>query len=156
LSIAWATVERLTGVNRSRALFATHYHELTGLASRLDGVANVTVRVKEWQGGIVFLHEVAPGAADRSYGIQVAKLAGLPADVLKRAQDVLHALERGDSGRRAKTVVDELPLFAAVAPAVAEAAASKVEERLKGINVDDLSARDALQLLYELKDLAKD
>jgi DNA mismatch repair protein MutS len=128
---------------------------LTGLSSRLNGVANVTVRVKEWQGGIVFLHEVAPGAADRSYGIQVAKLAGLPGDVLKRAQEVLHALERGDSGRRAKTVVDELPLFAAAAPA-APSTEAKLEARLKSISVDALSPRDALQVLYELKDLAKD
>ncbi len=156
LSIAWATVERLNGVNRSRALFATHYHELTGLASRLDGVANVTVRVKEWQGGIVFLHEVVPGAADRSYGIQVAKLAGLPADVLKRAQEVLHALERGDSGRRAKTLVDELPLFAANAPAKAEVRDSEVEARLKAVSVDQISPREALQLLYELKGLVKE
>ena len=156
LSIAWATVERLHGVNKSRALFATHYHELTGLAGRLDGVANVTVRVKEWQGGIVFLHEVAPGAADRSYGIQVAKLAGLPGDVLKRAQEVLHALERGDSGRRAKTVVDELPLFAAAAPSAPAAAEAKLQSRVQAINVDELSPRDALALLYELKDLAKD
>ena len=92
----------------------------------------MTVRVKEWQGGIVFLHEVVPGAADRSYGIQVAKLAGLPADVLKRAQEVLHALERGDSGRRAKTMVDELPLFAASAPAKAEPRVSEIEARLEG------------------------
>ena len=156
LSIAWATVERLHGVNKSRALFATHYHELTGLAGRLDSVANVTVRVKEWQGGIVFLHEVAPGAADRSYGIQVAKLAGLPGDVLKRAQEILHALERGDSGRRAKTVVDELPLFASAAPTMAPVAETKLQSRVRAINVDELSPRDALQLLYELKDLAKD
>jgi DNA mismatch repair protein MutS len=157
LSIAWATVERLNSVNRSRSLFATHYHELTGLAQRLDGVANVTVRVKEWQGGIVFLHEVVPGAADRSYGIQVAKLAGLPADVLKRAQDVLHALERGDSGRRAKTMVDELPLFAAAAPpAQSQPPESVIEARLKGVNVDELSPRAALQLLYDLKALTKE
>ncbi|MCE9521047.1 MAG: DNA mismatch repair protein MutS [Alphaproteobacteria bacterium] len=156
LSIAWATVERLNGVNRSRALFATHYHELTGLASRLDGVANVTVRVKEWKGGIVFLHEVVSGAADRSYGIQVAKLAGLPADVLKRAQSVLHALESGDSGRRAKTLVDELPLFAASGLVPETSRPSEVEARLKSMNVDDVSPRDALRLLYELKALAKE
>ncbi len=157
LSIAWATVERLNTVNRSRSLFATHYHELTGLSQRLEGVANVTVRVKEWQGGIVFLHEVVPGAADRSYGIQVARLAGLPADVLKRAQEVLHALERGDSGRRAKTMVDELPLFAAAAPAAqALPQTSEVEARLKNVNVDELSPRAALQLLYDLKSLTKE
>ena len=156
LSIAWATVERLNGVNRSRTLFATHYHELTGLAQRLDGLANVTVRVKEWQGGIVFLHEVVPGAADRSYGIQVAKLAGLPPDVLKRAQDVLHALERGDSGRRAKTMVDELPLFAAAAPVSSEGRESEVEVKLKALNLDELSPRAALQMLYDLKALTKE
>jgi DNA mismatch repair protein MutS len=156
LSIAWATVERLNSVNSSRALFATHYHELTGLAQRLDGVANVTVRVKEWQGGIVFLHEVVPGAADRSYGIQVAKLAGLPPDVLKRAQDVLHALERGDSGRRAKTMVDELPLFAATAQQPSQPRESEVEARLKAVNIDELSPRAALQFLYELKTLTKE
>ena len=154
LSIAWATVERLNHINCSRALFATHYHELTGLAGRLDGVANVTVRVKEWQGGIVFLHEVLNGAADRSYGIQVAKLAGLPEDVLKRAQEVLNALEKGDSGRRAKTLVDDLPLFALTRSEVEITKDSKVEARLKGVNVDELTPRGALDLLYELKGLA--
>ena len=154
LSIAWATVERLNHINCSRALFATHYHELTGLAGRLDGVANVTVRVKEWQGGIVFLHEVLNGAADRSYGIQVAKLAGLPEDVLKRAQEVLSALEKGDSGRRAKTLVDDLPLFALTRSEVEIGKDSKVEARLKGVNVDELTPRGALDLLYELKGLA--
>ena len=155
LSIAWATVERLNRANRSRALFATHYHELTGLASRLEAVANVTVRVKEWQGGIVFLHEVVPGAADRSYGIQVAKLAGLPNDVVQRAQEVLHALERGDSGRRAKTLIDELPLFAAAAPVQPVPHVSQIEERLMALSIDELSPREALQLLYELKALTK-
>jgi DNA mismatch repair protein MutS len=112
--------------------------------------------VKEWQGGIVFLHEVVPGAADRSYGIQVAKLAGLPPDVLKRAQDVLHALERGDSGRRAKTMVDELPLFAATAPIPSGARESEIEVKLKALNLDELSPRAALQMLYDLKALAKE
>ncbi len=153
LSIAWATVERLVQVNRSRALFATHYHELTGLAGRLESVANVTVRVKEWQGGIIFLHEVSAGAADRSYGIQVAKLAGLPDDVLKRAQEVLHALEQGDSGRRAKTLVDDLPLFAAASPVAVRQQSSQMEAKLRALNVDELSPREALQLVYELKAL---
>ncbi|MEQ1753924.1 MAG: DNA mismatch repair protein MutS [Micropepsaceae bacterium] len=153
LSIAWATVERLNHVNLSRVLFATHYHELTGLASRLDGVANVTVRVKEWQGGIVFLHEVLKGAADRSYGIQVAKLAGLPEDVLKRAREVLRALEQGDSGRRARTVLDDLPLFAAISGGTQEQQESPVECRLKQLNVDELTPRGALDFLYELKGL---
>jgi DNA mismatch repair protein MutS len=153
LSIAWATVERLSHVNRSRALFATHYHELTSLASRLQGIANVTVRVREWQGGIVFLHEVLQGAADRSYGIQVAKLAGLPEDVLVRAQDVLEALEQGDTGRRAKTVLDDLPLFASARRAVTVRTPSPAEERLRSVNADDLTPKAALDLVYELKRL---
>lgn len=153
LSIAWATVERLNHVNKSRALFATHYHELTGLAARLDGIANVTVRVKEWQGGIVFLHEVLKGAADRSYGIQVARLAGLPDDVLKRAQDVLRQLEQGDSGRRAKAALDDLPLFASVVAPPQSPAMSAAEVKLRQTNVDELTPRAALDLLYELKGL---
>lgn len=153
LSIAWATVERLNHVNRSRALFATHYHELTGLAQRLEGIANVTVRVREWKGGIVFLHEVLQGAADRSYGIQVAKLAGLPDDVLQRAQEVLRALEQGDTGRRAKTLVDDLPLFAALASPAPSTRGGVAEDRLRGIDVDALTPKAALDLVYELKRL---
>lgn len=153
LSIAWATVERLNHVNRSRALFATHYHELTSLASRLEGIANVTVRVREWRGGIVFLHEVLQGAADRSYGIQVAKLAGLPDDVLARAEEVLRALEQGDTGRKAKTLLDDLPLFASLSNRTAPARNSVAEERLRVLNVDELSPKGALDLLYELKRL---
>jgi DNA mismatch repair protein MutS len=153
LSIAWATVERLNHVNRSRALFATHYHELTGLAQRLEGIANVTVRVREWQGGIVFLHEVLQGAADRSYGIQVAKLAGLPDDVLRRAQEVLRALEQGDTGRRAKTLLDDLPLFATMAGSAAPARPSAAEDRIRALSVDELTPKAALDLVYELKRL---
>ena len=97
LSIAWAAVEHLHEVNRCRALFATHYHELTALAGKLDALTNVTMRVKEWQGDVVFLHEVGPGAADRSYGIQVAKLAGLPPSVIGRAEMVLAGLEQGET-----------------------------------------------------------
>ena len=95
LSIAWATLEHLHGVNRCRALFATHYHELTQLAARLPHLANATMKVKEWQDDIIFLHEVVPGVADRSYGIHVARLAGLPPAVISRAQKVLEKLERG-------------------------------------------------------------
>ena len=154
LSIAWATVERLNHINRSRALFATHYHELTALATRLHGIANVTVRVREWNGGIVFLHEVLQGAADRSYGIQVARLAGLPEDVLKRAQEVLRALENGDTGRRAKTLLDDLPLFASINALPAPRSPGPAEQRLHSVNVDELSPRAALELVYELKRLA--
>ena len=154
LSIAWATLEHLHEVNRCRALFATHYHELTALAAKLDGVENATVAVKEWEGEVIFLHEVRPGAADRSYGVQVAQLAGLPPSVVARARTVLNALERGDreGGARPAELVEELPLFAAAAsPAPAEAAPSPVEARLAEIHPDELTPREALDLLYELK-----
>jgi DNA mismatch repair protein MutS len=156
LSIAWAVLEHLVAVNRCRALFATHYHELTALAGRLDGVRNATLRVKEWEGDVVFLHEVREGAADRSYGVQVARLAGLPAAVIDRARVVLEALEKGDREGSAPTaVVDDLPLFRA-APATPVAPArrgSAVEAALKDIHPDDLTPKEALAALYALKDL---
>jgi DNA mismatch repair protein MutS len=156
LSIAWAVLEHLHDVNRCRALFATHYHELTALAAKLPGLRNATVAVREWQGEVVFLHEVQEGAADRSYGVQVARLAGLPGAVVERAKVVLEALERGDrEGGKARALVDDLPLFAvaARAPAAVAAPASAVEERLQGVAPDELSAREALALVYELKGL---
>jgi DNA mismatch repair protein MutS len=120
LSIAWAVLEHLHDANRCRALFATHYHEMTALAERLTGVRNATVSVREWQGEVVFLHEVKRGAADRSYGVQVARLAGLPAPVIDRARAVLEMLEKGEDGRRgARALIDDLPLFSAAAPAAA-------------------------------------
>src|SRR5690606_26272566 len=109
LSIAWACVEHLHEINRCRALFATHFHELTALADTLGRVANASVKVREWQGEVIFLHEVGPGAADRSYGIQVARLAGLPAAVTERAAEVLHALERGEQEREKTNLADDLP-----------------------------------------------
>src|SRR5499427_964248 len=117
LSIAWAAIEHLHESNRCRTLFATHFHELTALATRLKRLFNATVRVKEWQGEVVFLHEVVPGAADRSYGIQVAKLAGLPASVIERAKLVLAQLEAEDRMSPARKLIDDLPLFAAARPA---------------------------------------
>lgn len=158
LSIAWATLEHLHEVNRSRALFATHYHEMTGLAARLPGLSNATVAVTEWQGEVIFLHEVREGAADRSYGVQVAKLAGLPGSVVARAHQVLEALEKGErEGGDRKAVIDDLPLFAA-APAMRPAKAmgsSALEQRLAALHPDEMTAREALALLYELKDLAE-
>ncbi len=112
LSIAWATVEYLNKVNCARALFATHYHELTILAKQLEYVSNATIDVREWQDDIVFLHKVVPGSADRSYGIQVAKLAGLPDSVIARAQEVLSQLENKDAQNDSKARLAELPLFA--------------------------------------------
>ncbi|MDO8422028.1 MAG: DNA mismatch repair protein MutS, partial [Parvibaculum sp.] len=154
LSIAWAAVEHLHATNKSRALFATHYHELTALSEKLERLTNATMRVKEWEGDVVFLHEVAAGAADRSYGIQVAKLAGLPHAVIARAQQVLSALEKGDQGRNAATLIDDLPLFSASAkPAPLASKESAAEAELKAINPDELTPRDALEALYRLKGL---
>jgi len=154
LSIAWAAVEHLHEANKSRALFATHYHELTALAEKLPHLANATMRVKEWEGDVVFLHEVGPGAADRSYGIQVAKLAGLPAAVIARARDVLAILESDGRHDRAHVLIDDLPLFSAVQKhAPASPRESAVEMELKKINPDDLSPKEALELLYRLRGL---
>ena len=155
LSIAWATLENLHDVNRCRALFATHYHEMTALAGKLKGVSNATVTVKEWEGDVIFLHEVREGAADRSYGVQVARLAGLPHAVVERAKVVLEALEKGDRERPAqRALIDDLPLFRAVkVEPPPRVVASAVEARLREISPDELSARDALQLIYELKGL---
>ena len=160
LSIAWATLEHLHDVNRCRALFATHYHEMTRLAGRLSGVENATVAVKDWEGEIVFLHEVRKGAADRSYGVQVAKLAGLPDAVVARARDVLDALEKGErEGGGSKAAIDDLPLFAAV-PAKPltppPTGPSEVEKMLTDVLPDNLSPREALDLVYRLKDAARE
>ncbi|MEP5366907.1 DNA mismatch repair protein MutS, partial [Parvibaculum sp.] len=157
LSIAWAAVEHLHDVNRSRALFATHYHELTVLAEKLAHLANATMKVKEWKGDVVFLHEVGPGAADRSYGIQVAKLAGLPSPVIARAQSVLSTLEKGNDREARAKLIDDLPLFSATArPDAPPAEESAAEAELKAINPDDLTPKEALELLYKLKGLARE
>ena len=164
LSIAWATVEHLHDVNRCRALFATHYHELTALAERLFEVANVTVDVKEWKDEIVFLHKIKPGAADRSYGIQVAKLAGLPEAVTQRAREVLERLEADQKiGGGGCSSLDGLPLFAAAPVLEAEASASGRPARASAIErlvqetlPDELTPRDALDLVYRLKALSRD
>jgi DNA mismatch repair protein MutS len=152
LSIAWATVEHLHDVNRCRSLFATHFHELTALSARLDRLHNVTVKVKEWKGDVVFLHEVVAGAADRSYGIQVAKLAGLPSSVIERAKLVLAKLEQED--RAAPKGFEDLPLFAAPykAPQAAQDAAhGLVIATVAALNPDDMSPREAMEALYRLK-----
>ncbi|MEO0369915.1 MAG: DNA mismatch repair protein MutS [Pseudomonadota bacterium] len=158
LSIAWATLEHLHEVNGCRALFATHYHELTALSEKLDRVDNATVSVKEHEGDVIFLHEVRRGAADRSYGVQVAKLAGLPQSVVDRARTVLDALEKGDreGGAKREAFIDDLPLFATPAQQAAPISGpSAVEERLDEILPDELTPKDALNLIYELKGLTK-
>jgi DNA mismatch repair protein MutS len=160
MSLAWAIVEHLHEVNRCRGLFATHYHELTTLAARLDGLSCHTMRVKEWQGEVVFLHEVAPGSADRSYGIHVARLAGLPEAVLARAEEVLARLEEGEAGSAAARLADDLPLFAAAAARAAAPVVppgpSPVEQLLAATSPDELTPKEALELLYRLKALLAD
>lgn len=160
LSIAWATAEHLATACKTRGLFATHYHEMTALTQQYEGIAAFSLKVREWKGELVFLHEVGPGAADRSYGVQVAKLAGMPSTVVARAKDILSRLENqarsGNAGPAASpqgTLLD-LPLFTqAPAPQAAE---SPLEDALHDLEPDTLSPRDALDALYRLKALSKD
>ncbi|MGB8630214.1 MAG: DNA mismatch repair protein MutS [Xanthobacteraceae bacterium] len=159
LSIAWATIEHLHDSNRCRALFATHFHEMTALAAKLPRLHNATMRVKEWQGDVVFLHEVVPGAADRSYGIQVAKLAGLPPSVVARAKVVLAQIEAEDRVSPARRLIDDLPLFAAARPAIAAVQediafadlTADLVTAIEALHPDEMSPRDALEALYALK-----
>ena len=162
LSIAWAAVEHLHEVNKARGLFATHYHEMTALSDKLKQLALYYMKVKEWDGEVIFLHEVAAGSADRSYGIQVAKLAGLPAVVVERATQVLHSLEQGGEdgqgvaqGQKMEALSNELPLFSSVQEKVRmpNAEPSKVDKEMDKINPDELSPKDALELIYHLKGL---
>jgi DNA mismatch repair protein MutS len=159
LSIAWATVEALHETTGCRALFATHFHELTSLAKTLGRVANVTMKVREWEGEVVFLHEVGPGAADRSYGIQVARLAGLPAPVIARAKQVLDILEQRSAGtassRQKASVLDDLPLFAHQ-PAPAPKGKDPVHEALDAVRPDEMTPRQAIEALYQLKKIRDD
>jgi DNA mismatch repair protein MutS len=158
LSIAWATIEHLHEANKCRTLFATHFHELTALAEPLENLANVTLKVKEWDGDVVFLHEVIPGSADRSYGIQVARLAGLPEAVVARARIVLEQLEKTDRKAPGAALIDDLPLFS-----VKQRPTSKktnpdqpLNNHLATINPDELTPREALEALYALKVLASE
>jgi DNA mismatch repair protein MutS len=152
LAIAWAAVEHLHEVNKCRALFATHYHELTGLADTLAACANASLRAQEWKGDLVFLHEVKPGPADRSYGVQVARLAGLPSAAVKRAEAVLKKLEAKEGGAKR---LEELPLFANfVAEQPEERAPSEADQMLAGLDPDTLTPKEALELVYRLKKAA--
>ena len=159
LSIAWATLEHLHNVNKSRALFATHYHELTHLSVEMDRLENSTVSVKEWEGDVVFLHEVIRGAADRSYGVQVAKLAGLPETVIKRSKLILEKLEKGhhQGQLNLKGLINDLPLFSNDQNfhEAKEKEVDPIHEELRNINLDNTSPRDALEFLYKLKETQK-
>lgn len=158
LSIAWAVVEHLHELNKCRALFATHYHELTALTSKLPLMTLHCMKIKEFNDEVIFLHEVIDGAADRSYGIHVAKLAGLPRTVVKRAEQVLETLEREGKSQSVSQLAEDLPLFAAVRSKDEPAAQQIVPamEALKELNPDNLTPREALDKLYELKNLAEE
>lgn len=148
LSIAWACIEHLVHVNQARTLFATHYHELTTLENSLSEVSCHTVKIKEWEDQVIFLHEITKGAADKSYGIHVGKLAGLPPSVVKRAEEVLETLE--ETKPKPKLATQALPLFIE-----AYNAPSPLEKAMEDLNPDDLSPKEALEKLYFLKKLLK-
>jgi DNA mismatch repair protein MutS len=154
LALAWAILERIHDGVGARCLFASHYHELAALKSRLSGLALRTLAARQWQGDLVFLHEIAEGAAPGSFGLDVARLAGVPDDVLARAAEILARLEQGEAGRGAREALDGLPLFASVP--IAPPAADRLRARLAEIHPDSLSPRAALDLLYELKALAEE
>ncbi|KEG15785.1 DNA mismatch repair protein MutS [Bartonella bacilliformis] len=159
LSIAWAAVEYLHEVNHCRAILATHFHEMTALTKKLDRLHNVTMKVKNWEGNVIFLHEVTEGAADRSYGVQVAKLAGLPEEVITRATDVLHQLEQSEMAGKGHKLIDDLPLFNLQTISTTHKKTDKydaIKEALKNIHPDELSPKDALEELYRLKKLEKE
>ena len=147
-------------VNRTRALFATHYHELTHLSTEMDRLENSTVAVKEWEGEVVFLHEVTRGAADRSYGVQVAKLAGLPRTVIERSKLILEKLEKGhyQGQTNFKDLIDDLPLFSNdhISNKIEEKRVDALQQEIETINLDSTSPREALDFLYKLKERLKD
>jgi DNA mismatch repair protein MutS len=156
LALAWAVVEAVHEVNRSRCLFATHYHELTRLAERLDALSLHHVRAREWKGDLVLLHEVGEGPADRSYGLAVARLAGVPGPVIVRAKEVLKKLEAGKAQTGGLAAgLDDLPLFAAIAAEEVEAT-DPLREALAALDADALTPREALDAIYRLKGLVAD
>jgi len=149
LSIAWAVVEHLHNVNKCRALFATHYHELTTLAAKLPLLTCYTMKVKEWNDDVIFLHEVMAGTADRSYGIHVAKLAGLPKSVTKRAEKVLQTIQEGEGGSAITKLAEDLPLFSSLPDEVQNnsGAGSEIISMLQKADVDSMTPREALDML---------
>lgn len=148
LAIAWSVADHLFEINQCRTLFATHYHELTKMIESTDGAKNVSLKAKEWDGELIFLHDLIAGAADKSYGIQVAKLAGLPVAALRRAQDVLSLLESDHKDKG--SIIADLPLFDVKAPSQ-NVQKSETLELIKNLNTDELTPRAALDFLYELK-----
>jgi len=156
LSIAWAVMEHLHETNRSRALFATHFHELTHLRQKLPRLVNLCMRVSDWRGEVVFLHEVAQGAADRSYGVQVASLAGLPANVVARARDILAELESTDCRPPVERLVADLPLFAVSRQTPEPLRENALNDALAALDPNEMSPRQALEALFALKTIVRD
>jgi DNA mismatch repair protein MutS len=153
LAIAWAVVEAVHEANRCRCLFATHYHELTRLAEKLSALSLHHVRAREYRGDLVLLHELGTGPADRSYGLAVARLAGLPPKVVARAKAVLDKLEAGrDATGGLAAGLDDLPLFAATK---VEEERDPLRDALSAMDVDGLSPREALEALYALRQLMR-
>jgi DNA mismatch repair protein MutS len=157
LAIAWAVLEALHSATRCRTIFATHFHELAELADRLPRLKPHTMRVKEWKGTVVFLHEVAEGAAGRSWGVHVAELAGVPAQVVRRAASLMAAMEKHGGPLAKSASLQALPLFAATAEQEEEAPAfdelAPLRDALNEINPDNMSPKQALDALYRLKTL---
>ena len=157
LSIAWACLEHLHDINRCRGLFATHYHELTSLANKLENLTCYSMRVKEWENEIIFLHEVVAGESNRSYGVHVAQLAGLPPAVVRRADQILKTLESGEQSSAVTKLADDLPLFQeAVKESKTSYQPSPALDELDAIDPDDLTPREALDALYRLKNLCQE
>ncbi|HOT51357.1 MAG TPA: DNA mismatch repair protein MutS, partial [Candidatus Hydrogenedentes bacterium] len=149
ISIAWSVAEHIHDHIRAKTLFATHYHELTDLANKLEHAKNVNVAVREWGGKVVFLYRIVDGGADHSYGIQVAKLAGLPPPVIERARGILESLEAGNPA--SVGLPQQMYLFG---PETPSAEPSAVEKELESTDIDALSPREALEFLYHLKHLS--
>lgn len=155
LSIAWATIEHLHEKNKCRTLFATHYHELTELEKKLPALTCATMRIREWEDEVIFMHEVMPGTADRSYGIHVAQMAGLPEIVISRAEVILDNLENGDSSPKPTEIAANLPLFAISAKkSEKKKADSPLIAAIRDIDPDAMTPREALDELYRLKKIS--
>ncbi|MGH1403405.1 MAG: DNA mismatch repair protein MutS [Alphaproteobacteria bacterium] len=155
LSIAWACVEYLHEQNQCRAIFATHYHELTSLEQKLSKLICYTMQIKEWENKIIFMHKVKRGSADRSYGIHVAQLAGIPDPVIHRAEEILNTLQSKNKTPSASKAIDDLPLFTSSEPQPEPKQKSAVEEKLSKIVPDELTPREALDILYTLKSITE-
>ena len=162
LSIAWAVLEYLNNINRCRGIFATHYHELTSAISKMKNVSAHTMEIKEYKGDVVFIHKVGVGVADKSYGIHVAKIAGIPEEVVTRASQLLENFESDDAVSSSKKLVqkiDDMDLFSytpkseSIRKSEDDEKLRRLRDKLKGINPDDLSPKSALSIMYEIKDM---